>query len=76
MTRLTAKTKDGKRQTSLIDFINNPSNRVPTDDIIPYGNTLDNKANGIWRIGFQNVHGTHLNPNLQGMEETDSMFSL
>ena len=72
MTRLTTKTRDGKRQTTLIDFVQ----QAPTEDIIPYGTVLDNKKEGIWRLGFQNVHGTHLTPSLRGMEETDAMLTL
>jgi hypothetical protein len=70
--RLTTKPKDGKRQTTLINFVSN----APIEDIIPYSNVLDNKADGILRLGFQNVHGTHLTPSLHGMEETDAMLSL
>ena len=64
--RLTTKPKDGKH------FVSN----APIEDIIPYCNVLDNKADGILRLGFQNVHGTHLTPSLHGMEETDAMLSL
>jgi hypothetical protein len=72
MTRLTTKSKDGKRQTTLLNFVL----QEPTKDIIPYGNSLEDKADGIWRLGFQNAHGTHLTPSLRGMEETDAMLSL
>jgi hypothetical protein len=70
--RLTARNRDGKRQTTLVNFLA----EAPSEDIIPYGDVLDNKADGVWRIGFQNVHGTHLQPQMAGMEETDAMLSM